>query len=68
MDSNLFPYYEDTIGVNFNLKRIKEINGNNKDLKQSLRIKNFSLSYGIYNHNHRVYELTNLYGKITQMM
>ena len=57
MDSHLFSYYEEeTIRVNLNLEMIKEINGNHKDLKQSLRIKNFSSSYGIYNHNHRVYE------------
>ena len=33
--------------------------GNYKDQKQSIWINNFSLNYGIYNPNHKVYEWTN---------
>ena len=62
MDSHLFPHYEDTIRVNLNLEGIKGINDNHKDFKQSLWRRNFSLSYGIYNHNPKGYEWTNLMG------
>ena len=35
------------------------------DLRQSIWINNFSLSYGIYNHNHKAYEWTK--GRIIQI-
>ena len=60
MDSHLSN--EDTISVNMDLRRIKRIKWNHKGLKQGKWIKNFSLSYDIYNHYPKGYEWTNLMG------